>query len=97
MRPQTRETILAVLDGPDLIPDALREAGYQVSVTHSVQEGFEAARRVLEGGKYISPTLAQRMAEYLAGPPDTARALRKLGLRTTAELIHYAVQHKLVD
>ena len=95
-----------------------------------------ALRKVHRGGKYVSPALAEELAQRLAGDyevliherlsdrelqvfrllgggktaseigrelnlsPKTistyrARILEKTGLRTTAEIIHYAVRHGL--
>lgn len=96
----------------------------------------EALRRVHRGGKYVSPALAEELAQRLAGDyevlrherlsgrelqvfrllgggktvteigrelnlsPKTistyrTRILEKTGLRSTAEIIHYVVQHGL--
>jgi two-component system, NarL family, invasion response regulator UvrY len=98
----------------------------------------KAIHKVMEGGKYLSPTLAERLILDLERgvdrPPDQtlsdrefqvmrliasgktlseiagllslsdktistyrARLMEKMGMRTNAELIHYAIQNKLVD
>lgn len=97
----------------------------------------EAIRKVHGGGKYVSPAMAEELAQRLAGDyeaarhellsgrelqvlrlfgsgktlteiseelalsPKTistyrARILDKMGLSTTAEIIHYAIRHDLV-
>jgi DNA-binding NarL/FixJ family response regulator len=111
-------------------------AGY-LTKEHSPDELAEAVRRIHGGGRYITPTLAEKLAlnldphheapaheqlsdrEYrvlcllgagrsvkeiaaeLALSPKTvstyrARLLKKLKLDTTADLIRYAVEHRLV-
>jgi DNA-binding NarL/FixJ family response regulator len=98
----------------------------------------KAIHKVMEGGRYLSPTLAERLILDLERgvdrPPDQtlsdrefqvmrliasgktlseiagllslsdktistyrARLMEKMGMRTNAELIHYAIQNKLVD
>ncbi len=98
----------------------------------------KAIQKVMEGGRYLSPTLAERLILDLERgidrPPDEtlsdrefqvmrliasgktlseiagllslsdktistyrARLMEKMGMRTNAELIHYAIQNKLVD
>ena len=97
-----------------------------------------AIHKVMEGGKYFSPALAERLVVDLERgvdrPPDEklsdreyqvmrliasgktlseiasllslsdktistyrARLMEKMGMRTNAELTHYAIQNKLVD
>ena len=97
-----------------------------------------AIKKVLTGGRYISPSLAEKLATYLASdtqkPPQEllsdrefqvlrliasgkivseiarelslsvktistyrTRILEKMGLRNNAELMHYAMQHQLVE
>ena len=110
-------------------------AGY-LTKAHSAEELAEAIRRVHQGGRYVTPTLAERLASRL-GPgggtvgheslsrreyqvlcllgsgkmvksaalelgvsPKTistyrTRILEKLGLRSTADLIRYVVEHEL--
>src|SRR3984885_4059895 len=101
-------------------------------------ELFKAIHKVMEGGKYISPALAETLIVDLKrgvdrAPDETlsdrefqvmrliasgktlseianllslsdktistyrARLLDKMGMRTNAELTHYAIQNKLVD
>ncbi|HEX5230138.1 MAG TPA: response regulator transcription factor [Bryobacteraceae bacterium] len=98
----------------------------------------KAIQKVMEGGKYFSPALAERLVVDLERgvdrPPDEtlsdrefqvmrliasgktlseiasllslsdktistyrARLMEKMGMRTNAELTHYAIQNKLVD
>jgi two-component system, NarL family, invasion response regulator UvrY len=98
----------------------------------------KAIHKVMEGGKYLSPALAERLIIDLERgvhrPPDEtlsdrefqvmrliasgktlseiaallslsdktistyrARLMEKMGMRTNAELTHYAIQNKLVD
>jgi len=98
----------------------------------------DAVRRILAGGRYVSATLAEKLAFDLRGGADTpvhellssrefqvlrmiasgktvkqiadeislsvktvstyrARILEKAGMKTTAELIRYAIQAQLVD
>jgi two-component system, NarL family, invasion response regulator UvrY len=102
------------------------------------EELKEAVRRILNGGRYVSATLAEKLAFDLRKGADTpvhellsarefqvlrmiasgktvkqiadeislsvktvstyrARILEKAGMKTTAELIRYAVQAQLVD
>ena len=102
------------------------------------EELTAAIRKVARGGKYISPALAERLAEELSPgaekplhetlsdreyrvmwllasgkpikriakemflSPSTIstyriRILRKLGLATNAEMVHYAVKHQLIQ
>jgi DNA-binding NarL/FixJ family response regulator len=110
-------------------------AGY-LTKAHSAEELAEAIRRVHQGGRYVTPTLAERLASHL-GPgggtvgheglsrreyqvlcllgsgkmvksaalelgvsPKTistyrTRILEKLGLRSTADIIRYVVEHEL--
>jgi DNA-binding NarL/FixJ family response regulator len=101
-------------------------------------ELIKAINRVIEGGKYVSPSLAERLvfdiergtegplhealsnrefevmrliasgktvseiAELLALSDKTistyrARILEKMGMKTNAELTHYAIKNELVD
>jgi DNA-binding NarL/FixJ family response regulator len=94
---------------------------------------------VLAGGRYVSPSLAEKLATYLSGgeaqkaPQETlsdrefqvlrliasgkivseiakelslsvktistyrSRILEKMGMKNNAELMHYAMQHQLVE
>ena len=97
-----------------------------------------AIKKVLGGGRYVSPSLAEKLASYLSSdqqkPPQEllsdrefqvlrliasgkivseiarelslsvktistyrTRILEKMGLRNNAELMHYAMQHQLVE
>jgi two-component system invasion response regulator UvrY len=112
-------------------------AGY-MNKESAGEELAAAIRKVMGGGRYVSASLAQKLAVDLA--PDTqkpphetlsdreyrvmwllasgkpinqiakemflspstvstyrVRILRKLGLATNAELVHYAVKHQLVE
>jgi two-component system, NarL family, invasion response regulator UvrY len=101
-------------------------------------ELVQAVNKVIEGGRYVSPTLAESFVAYLEPrserPPHEAlshreyevltliasgkkihdianllllsdktistyraRMLRKMRMKTTAELIHYAIRNNLVD
>lgn len=111
-------------------------SGYVTKET-ATEELIKAIRKVAGGGRYISSTLAERLAfeldsstrvqekelsdrEFqilvhiaqgksqsdiaieLALSPSTintyrSRILEKLNLKTTAELIHYAIQHRIID
>jgi two-component system invasion response regulator UvrY len=112
-------------------------SGY-VTKTSAPDELIDAIRKVSRGGKYISPSIAEKLAFQLdanfeemphealsdreyqvlcllaSGKTVTeiadklalsvktvstyrARILEKMGMKNTAELIHYAVQNKLVD
>jgi two-component system, NarL family, invasion response regulator UvrY len=98
----------------------------------------KAIQKVIDGGKYLSPALAEKLIDDLERgadrPPDQilsdrefqvmqliasgktlseiaellslsdktistyrARIMEKMGMRTNAELTHYAIQNKLVD
>ncbi len=98
----------------------------------------KAIHKVMEGGRYLSPTLAEKLVldldRGIDRPPDQtlsdrefqvmrliasgktlseiagllslsdktistyrARLMEKMGMRTNSELIHYAIQNKLVD
>ncbi len=112
-------------------------AGF-VSKNATPKELLNAIRKVTAGGRYVSQTLADRLAEEI-GKPERAnlheslserefevlclfgrgrtvseiarqlslsiptittyrsRILQKMSMKTTAELIHYAIRHKLVE
>jgi two-component system, NarL family, invasion response regulator UvrY len=111
-------------------------AGY-ITKDSPREELFKAINKVIEGGKYVSPALAEKLivdirrgtdsspletlsdrefevmrliasgktvseiAEMLSLSDKTistyrARLLEKMGMRTNAELTHYAIQNKLV-
>src|SRR3989442_8197633 len=102
------------------------------------EELVGAIKKVLAGGRYVSPSLAEKLATYLSSdthkPPQEllsdrefqvlrliasgkivseiarelslsvktistyrTRILEKMGLRYNAELMHYAMQHQLVE
>jgi len=112
-------------------------AGYMTKESASA-ELVGAVRKVLAGGRYVSNSLAEKLATYLANdnqkPPQEllsdrefqvlrliasgkivseiarelslsvktistyrSRILEKMGLRNNAELMHYAMQHQLVE
>jgi two-component system invasion response regulator UvrY len=112
-------------------------AGY-ITKDSSRAELVKAINKVLEGGRYVSPTLAEilvfditrdtdrppheilsdrefevlgligsgqtvsEIADILSLSDSTistyrARLLEKMGMKTNAELIYYAIQNKLVD
>jgi len=101
-------------------------------------ELIRAVSKVMEGGKYVSPVLAEKLVAYIEkdinGPPHEtlsdrefqvmrliasgktvgeiaellslsdktistyrARILEKMGMKTSAELTHYAIRNELVD
>ena len=102
------------------------------------EELVGAIKKVLAGGRYVSPSLAEKLATYLSAdgqkPPQEklsdrefqvlrliasgkivseiakelslsvktistyrARILEKMGMKNNAELMHYAMQHQLVE
>ena len=102
------------------------------------EELIRAIRKVVGGGKYVSPTLAEKLAFEIGAPSDRlphealsdrefqvmrliasgrtviqiaeelslsvktvsiyrARVLLKMDLKTNADLIHYAIQHRLIE
>src|SRR5216684_1406365 len=102
------------------------------------EELVGAIQKVLAGGRYVSPSLAEKLATYVSAdthkPPQEllsdrefqvlrliasgkivseiarelslsvktistyrTRILEKMGLRNNAELMHYAIQHQLVE
>ncbi len=112
-------------------------AGY-VTKDSAAEELVNAIRKVANGGKYVSPALAERLASALESgggkllhetlsdreyqvmwmiasgktvrqiadslclSPNTVsthrtRILKKMQMKNNAELMHYAMQHKLVD
>jgi DNA-binding NarL/FixJ family response regulator len=135
--PRLRVLVLSVQPEDQFAARALRHgaAGY-LSKERSPQELIAAVRKIVQGGTYVSPALAEHWATALdagrtpiahealsdredqvlrligAGKaareiasalklsPKTVstyrtRILEKLGLRTSAELIRYALQHQL--
>ena len=112
-------------------------AGYMTKES-AAEELVAAIKKILNGGRYVSLSLAEKLATYLAGdtqkPPQEllsdrefqvlrliasgkivseiakelslsvktistyrTRILEKMGLRNNAELMHYAMQHQLVE
>jgi DNA-binding NarL/FixJ family response regulator len=112
-------------------------AGYMTKES-AAAELVGAIKKVLAGGRYVSTSLAEKLATYLASdaqkPPQEllsdrefqvlrliasgkivseiakelslsvktistyrTRILEKMGLRNNAELMHYAMQHQLVE
>ncbi len=111
-------------------------AGY-VTKAGAPEELLRAIRKVVSGGRYVSPWLAERLAQDAAGESERSheslsereyevlrmiasgctateiaaqlslsvktvstyrtRALEKLGLRSNAELVRYAFEHRLVQ
>lgn len=111
-------------------------AGY-LTKNSPMPQLVEALRKVAGGGRYVSPAMAERLADEVSGgskpgheklsdreyqvlmklvsgqgikeiagdlkiSPSTigthrARILEKLGLQTRAELIRYAMEHRLVE
>jgi DNA-binding NarL/FixJ family response regulator len=112
-------------------------SGY-VTKASAPDELIDAIRKVYRGGKYISPSIAEKLAfqldaDYKEMPHETlsdreyqvlcmlasgktvteiadelalsvktvstyrARILEKMDMKNNAELIHYAIQNKLVD
>jgi two-component system, NarL family, invasion response regulator UvrY len=103
------------------------------------EELVGAIKKVLAGGRYVSPSLAEKLATYLSGgdgqkqPQEKlsdrefqvlrliasgkivseiakelslsvktistyrSRILEKMGMKNNAELMHYAMQHQLVE
>jgi two-component system, NarL family, invasion response regulator UvrY len=111
-------------------------SGYMTK--ESAPEELVAVKKVLAGGRYVSTSLAEKLATYLSSdthkPPQEllsdrefqvlrliasgkivseiakelslsvktistyrTRILEKMGLRNNAELMHYAMQHQLVE
>ena len=111
-------------------------SGYMTKET-APEELVQAIRKIVNGGKYISPALAEKLAFDLGAPTDKdphellsdreyqvlcliasgkpvseigkllslsvktistyrTRILEKMNLKNNAELIHYAIQNKLV-
>ncbi len=136
--PRLKVLVLSVHPEDQYAVRALRAGavGY-LTKSHSPEELAEAIRRIYRGGRYVTPTLAEKLAFELrpeaGGPaheslsdrefqvlclvgagkslkeiaaelavsPKTvstyrARILEKMQLRSTADLIRYAVEHELV-
>lgn len=112
-------------------------AGY-ITKLKAPMELAAAVQKVLEGGRYVSPSLAEKLAEAAANPSEQAlhetlsdrefqvlqligagrsvkeiagelnlseqtvstyrtRLLQKTRLKTTADLIRYAIENKLIE
>ncbi|HPU57851.1 MAG TPA: response regulator transcription factor, partial [Verrucomicrobiota bacterium] len=111
-------------------------AGYMTKES-APEELVGAIKKVLAGGRYVSPSLAEKLATYVSGdskPPQEklsdrefqvlrliasgkmvseiakelslsvktistyrSRILEKMGIKNNAELMHYAIQHELVE
>lgn len=138
-RPDLPVLILTVHPEDQYALRALRAgaAGY-LTKESAPEQLVEAVRKIVRGGKYVSATVAERLASSLG--PDAARAphealsdreyevlrmlasgktvsevaaelslsvktvstyrtriLEKMGMRTNAELTHYAIKNQLVD
>lgn len=139
MRPELPVLLLSFHEEEEYAVRALRSgaAGY-VCKGSPLAETLGAVRKVLGGGAYISPVVAEQMARrlgrYYNGPPHLelsnrefevlrllvagkrlgeiasdfsvsiktvstyrTRLLEKLGLHSNAELVRYALSHKLVQ
>ena len=135
--PQVRVLVVSMHPEGELAIQALRAgaAGY-VTKTEAPTDLLAAVAKVHAGGRYVSPTLAERLADALAaGPPGRAhealsareyqvlcllgvgrtnkqiatgfkvgpktistyrsRILRKLDLKTNADLVRYVIEHDL--
>ena len=111
-------------------------AGYMTKES-APEELVGAIKKVLAGGRYVSPSLAEKLATYVSGdskPPQEklsdrefqvlrliasgkmvseiakelslsvktistyrSQILEKMGIKNNAELMHYAIQHELVE
>ena len=56
-----------------------------------------ALRKVAAGGKYVSPTLAERLPGYKYREQVPGEVAGKLRLVNNAELTHYAIRNRLLD
>lgn len=113
-------------------------AAYMTKESATREELIRAIRKVVSGGRYISPSLAEQLASHVANetekPPHEAlsnreyqvlcrmaagktiteiaadlslsvntistyraRILEKMSMKTTADLIAYAIHHRLLD
>jgi len=138
-KPNLRVLILSVHPEDQYAVRVLRAGAWGYVTKASAPEQLIAAiRKVHDGRRYVSPMLAERLAEYLepgaavmpheslsdreyqvlcllaSGKTVTeisealalsvktvstyrSRILEKMGMRTNAELTHYAIQNRLVD
>jgi DNA-binding NarL/FixJ family response regulator len=137
--PRVRIVILSAHAEDEYAVRALKggASGY-VTKERSPDDLLDAIRRAYAGGRYVSPTLAQRLASMVVEEEDRpghaalsdreyqvlqllgagrsakeiaaqlglsvktvstyrARLLEKLDLKSTADLIRYAIEHRLVD
>jgi two-component system, NarL family, invasion response regulator UvrY len=139
LRPQLPVLLLSMHSEEQYARRALKSGAAGYLTKESVPEEIkEAVRRVRAGGRYVSATLAEKLAFDLQRKADTpvhellsdrefqvlrmiasgktvkqiadeitlsvktvstyrARILEKTGMKTTAELIRYALQTQLVD
>jgi two-component system invasion response regulator UvrY len=138
-KPNLRVLILSVHPEDQYAVRVLRAGAWGYVTKASAPEQLIAAiRRVHEGRRYVSPALAERLAEQLQPGAATmpheslsdreyqvlcllasgktvteiadalalsvktvstyrSRILEKMGMRSNAELTHYAIQNRLVD
>jgi DNA-binding NarL/FixJ family response regulator len=138
-KPNLRVLILSVHPEDQYAVRVLRAGAWGYVTKASAPEQLIAAiRKVHEGRRYVSPVLAEQLAEHLepgaatmpheslsdreyqilcllaSGKTATeiaatlvlsvktvstyrSRILEKMGMRTNAELTHYAIQNRLVD
>jgi len=138
-RPNLRVLILSVHPEDQYAIRVLRAGAWgYVTKASAPEQLIGAIRKVHEGRRYVSPTLAERLADQLEGGAATmpheglsdreyqvlcllasgktvteiaaalalsvktvstyrARILEKMGMRSNAELTHYAIQNRLVD
>jgi two-component system invasion response regulator UvrY len=131
--PQLRVLVVSMHPEGELAIQALRAgaAGY-VTKAEAPTELMAAVAKVHAGGRYVSPTLAERLADAVAAGPHEAlssreyqvlcllgsgktnkqiaaackvgpktistyrsRILRKLNLKTNADLVRYVIEHGL--
>jgi DNA-binding NarL/FixJ family response regulator len=139
LRPKLPVLILSMYPEEQFARRALKSGAAGYLTKESVPEELQTAvRRVLAGGRYVSSTLAEKLAHDLRRGADTpahellsdrefqvlrmiasgktvkeiadeislsvktvstyrTRILEKTGMKTTAELIRYALQAQLVD
>jgi two-component system, NarL family, invasion response regulator UvrY len=139
VQPQARALVLTAYPEADYAVRAIRAGavGY-LTKDRSMDQLFEAIRRVHRGGMYVSPSLGEALAARLGGgqrgpaheelsdrefqvlrglaegeplkaiarrlevSPKTVttyrtRIFQKLSLRTNAELVRYAIEHRLLS
>jgi DNA-binding NarL/FixJ family response regulator len=138
-RPDLPVLILTIHSEEQYAIRALRAgaAGY-LTKESAPEQLVEAVRKVVRGGKYVSPAVAERLAYNLGRDPDQplhetlsdreyqvlrmvasgqtvsevaealalsvktvstyrTRILEKMGMKTNAELTHYAIKNRLVE